>query len=154
MSAVRLGPVMSTISPRESFAAQDLRNRPPGGGQMLGKLIHTGDNHAGRRQVAHQPLLGRRTMHDARAGVGQQCVSRDQPGRKLLDLRRCPVGRHPVHAIGGNLGREFPSQAGGPSCRVRAQGAVSMSWASCRRASAIVGQGMASPLRASNSVRN
>ena len=58
MSAVRLGPVMSTISPRESLRRADLRNRPPGGGQMLGKLIHAGDDNAGRRQVAHQPLRG------------------------------------------------------------------------------------------------
>ena len=77
---------------------------------MLGKLVQPGDDNAGRRQVAHQPLLGRRTMHDARAGVGQQGVGRDQPGRKLLDLLRRPVGRYPVKAIGRKLGREFPRQ--------------------------------------------
>ena len=62
-------------------------------------------------------------MHDARAGVGQQGVGRDQPGGKLLDLRRRPVGRYPVEAIGGNLGREFPRQRAvqapepAPGCR-------------------------------------
>ena len=49
-------------------------------------------------------------MHDARAGVGQQGVGRDQPDGKLLDLLRGPVGSYPVKAIGGKLGREFPRQ--------------------------------------------
>ncbi len=77
---------------------------------MLDQLVQTGDNNAGRRQVAHQPLMGRGTMDDARAGVRQQGIGRDQPGGELLDPLGRPVRGYPVKVIGRKLGRESPRQ--------------------------------------------
>ncbi len=108
MSAVRLGPVTRTNSPRRPGSAAAAAQVGPGGRQVLGQLGRPGDHHARRRQVAHQPLLGRAAGDHARAGVGQQDLGRHQPGRKLRDPLRGPLGIDPAYAVRRQCGSEFP----------------------------------------------
>ena len=84
MSEVRLGPVTMTNSPLSSRSAQAPGHGIPGRRQVLGQLIDPGDDHAGRRQVAEQAILGRGTGDKRRAGVGQEDIGRHNA---------CPEGR-------------------------------------------------------------
>ena len=119
MSAVRLGPVTITNSPRTAGSAARATTDGPDGRQVLGQLFEPGNHHARRRQVTEQPVLGRRAGHQARARIGQQGLRLDHARRKLGHLPRLPVGGGPAHHARRQLGGRVADHAAGPSRRAR-----------------------------------
>ena len=99
MSAVRLGPVTITNSPRAAGSAARGAIAAQAAGKMLGQLVHPGDHHARRRQVARAAdpgPWGRRSGTSrcrpaarrprSRSPKARPCCSR--PGARCQSARR------------------------------------------------------------------